>query len=78
MIKLKIIKKKKNPLIISNSLRPHELEPVRLLSVHGILQARIPWVDTSSLLQGNLPNPGIKHRSPALQTDFLQTTPKRS
>ena len=77
MIKLKI-KKKKNPPVISNSLRPHELYSLSGSSVHGILQARIPWVDTSSLLQGNLPDPGIKHRSPALQTDFLQRTPKRS
>ena len=44
-------------------------------SVHGILQARIPGVDTHSLLQGNLPNPGIKRRSPALETDFLPSEP---
>ena len=37
-------------------------------SVHGILQARIlEWVAISS--PGDLPNPGIKPRSPALQAD---------
>ena len=36
-------------------------------SVHSILQARLQeWVAT-----GNLPNPGIKPRSPALQADSL-------
>ena len=39
-------------------------------SVHGILQARIlEWVAFSS--PGDLPNPGIKPRSPALQADSL-------
>ena len=44
-------------------------------SVHGILQARIleglqfpSW--------GDVPNPGIKLRSPALQTDFLPSGPQ--
>ena len=30
----------------------------------------------SSLLQGNLPNPGIKPRSPALQADSLPAEPQ--
>ena len=30
-----------------------------------------------SLLQGNLPNPGIKSRSPALQVDSLPDEPLR-
>jgi len=43
-------------------------------TVHGILQARIlEWV---SLLQGNLPDPGIEPRSPALQVDFLPAEPQ--
>ena len=37
-------------------------------SVHGILQAR---VGCHALLQGNLLNPGIEHRSLALQADSL-------
>ena len=39
-------------------------------SVHGILQARIlEWVAMPS--PGDLPDPGIKPRSPALQADSL-------
>ena len=45
-------------------------------TVHGILQARIlEWV-TFSLLQGNLPNPGIEPRSPTLQVDSLPAEPQ--
>ena len=40
--------------------------------VHGILQARIlEWVSFPS--PGDLPDPGIKPRSPALQVDSLPT-----
>ena len=43
-------------------------------SVHGILQARIlEWVAVS--FPGDLPNPGIEHGSPALQTDSLPSEP---
>ena len=43
-------------------------------STHGILQARIlEWVAFSS--PGNLPNPGIEPRSPALQADALTSEP---
>ena len=39
-------------------------------TVHGILQARIlEWVASPS--PGDLPNPGIEPRSPALQADSL-------
>ena len=39
-------------------------------TVHGILQSRIlEWVAFPS--PGDLPNPGIKPRSPALQADSL-------
>ena len=56
--------------VMSDSLRPHGLLPTRLLC---------PWnspdkntgVGCHSLLQGNLPNPGIKPRSLALQADSL-------
>ena len=44
-------------------------------SVHGILQARIlEWVFPSL---GDLPGPGIKLRSPALQADSLPAEPSR-
>ena len=45
-------------------------------SVHGILQARIlEWVAFPS--PGDLPNPGIKPRSPALQAVSLPSEPQR-
>ena len=43
-------------------------------SVHGIFQARLlDWVAISS--PGDLPNPGIEPRSPALQADALTSEP---
>ena len=43
-------------------------------SVHGILQARIlEWVAIPS--SGDLPDPGIKPGSPALQADSLPSEP---
>ena len=56
---------------MSDSLWPHGLLPTRL--VHGILQAILERVAIPS--PGNLPNPGIKPRSPALQADSLLTEP---
>ena len=45
-------------------------------SVHGILQARIvEWVPFPS--PGDLPNPGIKPKPPALQADSLPSEPPR-
>ena len=42
--------------------------------VHGILQARIlEWVAIPS--PGDLPNPGIKHGSPALHVNSLPSKP---
>ena len=44
-------------------------------TVHGILQARIlEWVAFPS--PGDLPNPGIEPRSPALQVDSLPAEPQ--
>ena len=44
-------------------------------TVHGILQARIlDWVAFS--FSGDLPNPGIEPRSPALQADSLLAEPQ--
>ena len=49
-----------------------------LPSVHGILQARI--LEWARILlfpsPGDLPNPGIEHRSPTLQADSLPGKPK--
>ena len=45
-------------------------------SVHGIFQARIlEWVAIS--FSGDLPNPGIKPRSPSFQADALTSEPPR-
>ena len=53
--------------VLSNFLRPHGL-------VHGIPQARtLEWEPFPS--PGDLPNPGIKPRSPALQADSLPAEP---
>ena len=44
-------------------------------TVHGILQARIlEWV--AFPFSGDLPNPGIEPRSPALQADSLPAEPQ--
>ena len=46
------------------------MDSLQVLSVHGILQARIPkWDPFPS--PGDLPNPGIEPRSSALQADSL-------
>ena len=43
-------------------------------SAHGILQAR-NWSGLPFPSPGDLPNPGIKPRSPALQADALTSEP---
>ena len=43
-------------------------------SVHGISQAK-EWSGLQFLTPGDLPYPGIKSRSPALQADSLSTVP---
>ena len=55
---------------MSNSLQLHEL-----YAVHAILQASIlEWVAIPS--PGDLLNPGIEPRSPALQVDSLPAEPQ--
>ena len=57
---------------MSNSLRPHGMQPAKLLC---------PWnspgkntgVGSHSVLQGNLPNPRNKPRSPTLKADSLSS-----
>ena len=55
--------------VMSNSLRPHGLQPARLLFPWGFSRQEY-W---SGLLfpPPDLPNPGIEPRSPALQADSL-------
>ena len=51
--------------VMSNSLRPHELQPARLLSVHGDSPVKNTGVGCHALLQGIVPNqgfnPGLPH-----------------
>ena len=62
----------KSCLVVSNS-DPKDCSPPGS-SVHGILQARIlEWVVCP--LPGDLPDPGIEPRSPALQVDSLPSEP---
>ena len=60
--------------VTSDSLQPNGLQPARLLS---------PWnspgkntgVGSQFSSPGDLPNPGFKHRSPALQADSSSSEP---
>ena len=64
--------KVKSP-VVSNSLRSLELQPTRLLHP-WVLQARI--LERASFPSpGDLSNPGIEPRSPALQADALPSQP---
>ena len=56
------------------TLRPHGLYLTRLLCLWD-LPGKNTGVGCVALLQGNLPNPGIKPRSPALQIDSLPSEP---
>ena len=57
--------------VVSDSLQPHEL----YCPLNSPVQNT--GVGSHSLLQGDLPNPGIKSRSPALQVDSLPAEPPR-
>ena len=59
--------------VVSDSVPFYGLDPARL-SVHGILQARIPeWLPCPP--PGDLPNPGVEPESPALQADSSPIEP---
>ena len=57
-----------SPSVVSNSLRPHRLQPPRLLCPWGFSRqeysSRLPCPSL-----GDLPNPGIEPRSSTLQVD---------
>ena len=62
-----------SPLDMSSSLQPHGLEPIRLLCSWDS-----PGKNTGvgcHCSPGDLPDPGIKPRSPALQADSLLSEP---
>ena len=56
--------------VVSHSLRLHELEPARLLCPWGFSRQEY-WSGLPCTPPGDLPNPGIELRSPALQADSL-------
>ena len=60
--------------VVSDSLLPHGLQPARLLCPWDSPD-RYTGVGCHALLQGNLPDPGIEPRSPALQADSLLSGP---
>ena len=63
-----------NRSVMSDSLWPHELLPARLLCPCGFSQKEY-WSGLLCLPPGDLPDPGIKPRSPTLQADSLPSVP---
>ena len=60
--------------VVSDSLRPCELQPVRLLCPWGFSRQEY-WSGLPYLPPGDLPNPRIEPMSPALQADTLPSEP---
>ena len=58
--------------VVSDSLWPHGLYPTRLLCPWGVSRQEY-WNGLPCPPPGDLPNPGIKPRSSALQTDWFFT-----
>ena len=56
--------------VVSNSLRPHGLQPARLPCPWGFPRQEY-WSGLPCPPPGDLPNSGIEPRSPALQADSL-------
>ena len=63
-----------NNSVISNSLRPHGLQPARLLCPWGFSRQEY-WSGLPCSPLGDLPNPGIEPRSFALQVNSLPSEP---
>ena len=61
---------------VSNSLRPHGLQPTRFLCPWGFSRQEY-WSRLPCSPPGDLSNPGIKPRSPILQADSLPSEPPR-
>ena len=60
---------------MSDSLQPHGLWPTS--SVHGGFCRQESWSGLTFPSPGDLPDPGIEPRSPALQADSLPPEPPR-
>ena len=58
--------------VVSDSLQPHGLQPAKLLCPWGFSRQEY-WRGLPP--PGDLPNPGIEPRSPALQADSLPSEP---
>ena len=63
-----------SPSVVSDSLRPRGLWPARLLCPWGFSRHEY-WSGLPCPSPGDLPNPGFKPRSPALQMDSLLSEP---
>ena len=61
-------------LVVSDSLRPHGLQPARLLCPWGFSRQEY-WSGLPCPPPWDPPNPGIESRSPALQADSLPLEP---
>ena len=61
---------------VSDSLQPCGLQPARLLCPWGFSRQEY-WSGLPCLPPGDLPNPGIRPRSPILQADSLLSEPPR-
>ena len=62
--------------VMSDSLRPRGLEPATFFCPWGFSRQEY-WSGLPYPPPGDLPNPGIKPRSPTLQVDFLLSEPPR-
>ena len=60
--------------VVSNSLRPHGVQPARLLCPWGFSRQEY-WSGLACPPPGDLPNSGFESRSPTLQVDSLSTEP---
>ena len=60
--------------VVFNTLRPHGLQPSRLLCPWGFPRQEY-WSEVPCPPPADLPNPGIKPKSPALQADSLLSEP---
>ena len=60
--------------VVFDSLRPHGLQPTRLLCPWGFSRQEY-WSGLPCPPPGDLPNPGIESRSPALLVDSLPAEP---
>ena len=62
------------PWVLPDSLRPHAQQPARLLCPWGFSRQE-DWSGLPCPAPGDLPNPGNKPRSSALQADSLLSEP---